>query len=156
MRPDGTQRDPVTIWVVRTGDDLYVRSYRGTGGAWYRNARARRQAASRPAASVVRATIPRFSAENRTANQALVDHVAGLAAAKGATPGQIALAWLLAQRPWIAPIPGTRRRKRLAENAGATQVPLSADEVVDLNTTAARIGVHGNRYNDAHMSLIGR
>ena len=104
----------------------------------------------------VRATIPRFTAENRTANQALVDHVAGLAATKGATPGQIALAWLLAQHPWIAPIPGTRRRERLTENAGATQVPLSADEVADLNATATRIGVHGNRYNDLHMSLVGR
>ena len=104
----------------------------------------------------VRATIPRFTAENRAANQALVGHVAGLAAAKGATPGQIALAWLLAQHPWIAPIPGTRRRERLTENAGAAQVPLSADEVADLNATATRIGVHGNRYNDLHMSLVGR
>jgi aryl-alcohol dehydrogenase-like predicted oxidoreductase len=104
----------------------------------------------------IRVTIPRFSAVNRAANQALVDHVAGLAAASGATPGQIALAWLLAQHPWIAPIPGTRRRERLEENAGATHVALSADEVADLDTAAARIGVHGNRYNDTHMSLVGR
>jgi aryl-alcohol dehydrogenase-like predicted oxidoreductase len=104
----------------------------------------------------IRVTIPRFSAVNRAANQALVDHVAGLAAASGATPGQIALAWLLAQHPWIAPIPGTRRRERLEENAGATHVALSADEVADLDTTAALIGVHGNRYNDTHMSLVGR
>ena len=66
------------------------------------------------------------------------------------------LAWLLAQHPWIAPIPGTRPRERLAENATATQVALSADEIADLNTAAARIGVHGNRYNDHHMSLVGR
>jgi len=104
----------------------------------------------------IRATIPRFTAENRAANQVLVDHVARLAAAKDATPGQIALAWLLAQHPWIAPIPGTRRRERLAENAGATRIPLSADEVADLNTAAARIGVHGNRYNDTQMSMVGR
>jgi aryl-alcohol dehydrogenase-like predicted oxidoreductase len=104
----------------------------------------------------IRVTIPRFSAVNRAANQALLDHVAGLAAASGATPGQIALAWLLAQHPWIAPIPGTRRRERLEENAGATHVALSADEVADLDTAAARIGVHGNRYNDTHMSLVGR
>ena len=104
----------------------------------------------------IRTTIPRFTAENRTANQALVDHVAALATAKSATPGQIALAWLLAQQPWIAPIPGTRRNERVRENAGATQVALSADEVADLNTTAARIGVHGNRYNDTHLSLVGR
>jgi aryl-alcohol dehydrogenase-like predicted oxidoreductase len=104
----------------------------------------------------IRATIPRFTTDNRAANQALLDHVTGLAEAKGATPGQVALAWLLAQHPWIVPIPGTRRRERLQENAAATQVPLSADETADLNTAAARIGVHGNRYNDHHMSLVGR
>jgi aryl-alcohol dehydrogenase-like predicted oxidoreductase len=102
----------------------------------------------------IRETIPRFTAENRTANQALIDHVTGLATAKDTDPGQIALARLLAQHPWIVPIPGTRRRERLQENAAATQVPLSADEVADLNTTAARIGVHGNRY--MHMSLVGQ
>jgi aryl-alcohol dehydrogenase-like predicted oxidoreductase len=104
----------------------------------------------------IRATIPRFTPENRAANQALLAHVTNLATAKDATPGQVALAWLLAQHPWIAPIPGTRRRERLAENASATRVALSADEIADLNTTAARIGVHGNRYNDHHMSLVGR
>ena len=104
----------------------------------------------------IRATIPRFTADNRTANQVLVDHVAGLAAAKGATPGQIALAWLLAQQPWIVPIPGTRRRERLAENAAAATVALSADEVSDLNALANRIGVQGARYNDQHLGLVGR
>jgi aryl-alcohol dehydrogenase-like predicted oxidoreductase len=104
----------------------------------------------------IRATIPRFTADNRAANQALVDHVASLAQARQATAGQIALAWLLAQRPWIVPIPGTRRRGRLEENAAATRVALSADEVADLSTTAARIGVHGNRYNDQHLALVGR
>ncbi len=104
----------------------------------------------------VRGTIPRFTAENRAANQALVEHVAELAAAKNATPGQIALAWLLGQQPWIVPIPGTRRRERLEENAAATAVPLSADEVADLNAVASRIGVQGNRYNDLHMGLVGR
>ena len=104
----------------------------------------------------IRATIPRFTAENRAANQALVEHVAGLAAVKRATPGQIALAWLLAGQPWIAPIPGTRRPARLAENAAATAVALSADEVADLNGAAARLGVHGNRYNEMHLDLVGR
>jgi len=104
----------------------------------------------------VRGTIPRFTAENRAANQALVDHVAELAASKGATPGQIALAWLLAQQPWIVPIPGTRRRERLEENAAATNVALSSDEVADLDAVASRIGVQGNRYNDQHMGLVGR
>jgi len=104
----------------------------------------------------IRATIPRFTTGNRAANQALVDHVAGLAQAKLATPGQIALAWLLAQHPWIVPIPGTRRLSRLRENAAAAQVALSADEISDLNTTAARIGVHGDRYGELHLGLVGR
>ena len=104
----------------------------------------------------VRGTIPRFTPENRAANQALLQHVAELAAAKDATPGQIALAWLLAQQPWIVPIPGTRRRERLEENAAATTVALSADEVADLNAVASRIGVQGNRYNDTQMGLVGR
>ncbi|MGH3299408.1 MAG: aldo/keto reductase, partial [Trebonia sp.] len=97
-----------------------------------------------------------FTAPNRAANQALVEHVTALARARGATPGQVALAWLLAQHRQIVPIPGTRRRERLAENAAATEVALSADEVADLNAAAARIGVHGNRYNEHHMSLVGR
>lgn len=103
----------------------------------------------------IRATIPRFTAENRDANQALVAHVRAVAEAKGVTPGQIALAWLLAQQPWIVPIPGTRRLSRVEENAGATTVPLSADEVADLNAAAARIGVVGNRYNDSGMAMVG-
>ena len=102
----------------------------------------------------VRATIPRFSDENRAANQALVEHVAHLAQAKDASPGQIALAWLLAQHPWIVPIPGTRRIERIEENAAATQVALSADDLADLNGIAARIEVRGDRYNEQHMSLV--
>jgi aryl-alcohol dehydrogenase-like predicted oxidoreductase len=104
----------------------------------------------------IRATIPRFDADNRTANQALVDYVTTLAKARDVTPGQIALAWLLAQDQHIAPIPGTRRRERLEENVGATRAELSADDIAHLNTSAAAIGVHGNRYNDHHMGLVGR
>ncbi|GGW09337.1 aldehyde oxidase [Streptomyces capoamus] len=104
----------------------------------------------------VRTTIPRFTAENRAANQALVDHVVTLAQAKGATPGQVALAWLLAQHPSIVPIPGTRRLSRVEENTGATQLPLSADELADLNELAGRIGVQGDRYNEHHMSLVDK
>jgi aryl-alcohol dehydrogenase-like predicted oxidoreductase len=103
----------------------------------------------------IRATIPRFAEENQAANQALVDHVRALAQAKGATPGQVALAWLLAQQPWIVPIPGTRRLERVEENAAATTVPLSADDVADLDALAASIGVRGNRYNDAGMGMVG-
>jgi aryl-alcohol dehydrogenase-like predicted oxidoreductase len=103
----------------------------------------------------IRATIPRFAAENRDANQAIVEHVRALASAKGATSGQVALAWLLAQQPWIVPIPGTRRLERIEENLGSSQVPLSADEVADLNALAARLGVHGNRNDDAGMARVG-
>jgi aryl-alcohol dehydrogenase-like predicted oxidoreductase len=104
----------------------------------------------------VRTTIPRFSEDNRAANQALVEHVAQLASNKQAAPGQVALAWLLAQQPWIVPIPGTRRTTRIEENAASTAVPLSADELNDLDSLAQRVGVHGDRYNPHHMSLVGR
>jgi aryl-alcohol dehydrogenase-like predicted oxidoreductase len=104
----------------------------------------------------IRATIPRFTESNRTVNQALVRHVTVLAQERNATPGQVALAWLLAQYRQVVPIPGTRRRERLEENTAATQVALSADEIADLNAIAARIGVHGDRYNDLHMGLVGR
>jgi aryl-alcohol dehydrogenase-like predicted oxidoreductase len=104
----------------------------------------------------IRATIPRFDAANRTANQVLLDHVTALAQARDAAPGQIALAWLLAQYRQISTIPGTRRRERLEENVGAARIALSADDIADLNAAAAAIGVHGNRYNDHHMNLVGR
>lgn len=104
----------------------------------------------------VRGTIPRFTEENRAANRALIDQVAALAAGKSVTPGQIALAWLLAQQPWIAPIPGTRRTSRIAENAGSAEVALSADELASLDTLAARVGVHGDRYNELHMGYVNR
>lgn len=104
----------------------------------------------------IRTTIPRFADSNRAANQALVDHVTALAHTTGATPGQVALSWLLTRHRQIVPIPGTRRPERLAENTAATQIALSADEIADLDSVAARIGVHGNRYNDLHMNLVGR
>jgi aryl-alcohol dehydrogenase-like predicted oxidoreductase len=104
----------------------------------------------------IRGTIPRFSEENRSANQALVARVTALAEGRGATPGQIALAWLLARQPWIAPIPGTRRTSRIAENAGAAAVALSADEVSELDRLADSVGVHGDRYNAQQMSFVDR
>ncbi|GII99139.1 aryl-alcohol dehydrogenase-like predicted oxidoreductase [Sediminihabitans luteus] len=104
----------------------------------------------------IRATIPRFSADNLAANQALADHVALLADAKRASPGQVALAWLLGRHPWVVPIPGTRRTARVEENAAATQVALSADERASLDTLAADLGVHGERYGAFHLGLVGR
>lgn len=104
----------------------------------------------------IRHRVPRFEAENLAANLALVEHVKGLAEAKGSTPGQIALAWLLAQQPWIVPIPGTRRTSRIQENAGAAQLALSADERADLDGLAQRVGVQGDRYNPAGMAMVNR
>ncbi len=103
----------------------------------------------------VRNTIPRFEAGNIDANAALLDRIRALATERNATPGQIALAWLLAQQPWIVPIPGTRRRDRIDENVGATAVALSADEVAALDALAARVGVQGDRYNPAGMAMVG-
>ncbi|PWD51047.1 aldehyde oxidase [Serinibacter arcticus] len=103
----------------------------------------------------VRGTIPRFTAENRDANQVLVARVRELAEARGATPGQVALAWLLSQQPWIVPIPGTRRISRVEENAGATVIALSADDVASLSALATTVGVVGDRYNEAGMGMVG-
>jgi aryl-alcohol dehydrogenase-like predicted oxidoreductase len=94
----------------------------------------------------IRATIPRFDTDARQANQALVDLLGTIAARKNATVAQIALAWLLAQKPWIVPIPGTRRLNRLEENLGAADVKLTADDLRDIDTAAAEIQVHGARY----------
>lgn len=104
----------------------------------------------------IRARVPRFEAENLAANQALIDHITALTATRSASPAQVALAWLLAQRPYIVPIPGTRRRERIDENAAATTVGLSADDLADLNSLVDRLGVAGNRYDDAGMGLVGR
>ena len=104
----------------------------------------------------IRTSIPRFTAENRDANQVIVDRVAALAESRGATPGQVALAWLLAQQPWIVPIPGTRRTARVVENAGATEIALSADDVAALNSIAASVGVRGDRYNESGMDMVNR
>lgn len=104
----------------------------------------------------IRARVPRFEADNLAANQALVDHVRALADARGATPGQVALAWLLAQHPFVVPIPGTRRRERVDENAGAAALALSADDVADLDTLVERFGVAGERYDASGMRMVGR
>ncbi|KQY47026.1 aldo/keto reductase [Cellulomonas sp. Root137] len=103
----------------------------------------------------IRTTIPRFTEENRQANQALVDLVTAVASRHGATPAQVAIAWLLARKPWIVPIPGTRRLSRLDENLGAARLALSTEDLAELTQAADRIGVHGNRYNDAGMGMVG-
>jgi aryl-alcohol dehydrogenase-like predicted oxidoreductase len=100
--------------------------------------------------------VPRFSEENRKANQAVVDLVGRFAQQKKVTPAQIALAWLLAQKPWIVPIPGTTKLHRLEENIGAVTVTLSPDELRELGTAAAKIPVQGARYPEELQKLVGR
>jgi aryl-alcohol dehydrogenase-like predicted oxidoreductase len=103
-----------------------------------------------------RNTVPRLSPENRKANQAVVELVAAAAARKRATPAQIALAWVLAQKSWVVPIPGTTRLTRLEENLGAVDVGLTADELREIGEAASRIEVHGARYSDASQRMVDR
>jgi aryl-alcohol dehydrogenase-like predicted oxidoreductase len=104
----------------------------------------------------VRAILPRFTPEARAANQALVDLLGRIAEGNGATRAQVALAWLLAQKQWIVPIPGTRHLERLEENLGAVQVELTASDVAAIDTAAAEITVVGDRYPEAMQRMIDR
>jgi aryl-alcohol dehydrogenase-like predicted oxidoreductase len=103
-----------------------------------------------------RNVVPRFTPENRKANLAFVDWLKTFAERKKATPAQIALAWLLAQKPWIAPIPGTTKLHRLEENIGATEIALSADDLREIDRAAAAIAVQGARYPEHLQRLVGR
>lgn len=107
------------------------------------------------ASNDIRNTIPRFSAEARQANQVLVDLLGEIAARKEATPTQIALAWLLAQKPYIVPIPGTRKLDRLDENIGAVNVELTPDDLRDIESVAANITVQGARYAEQLERMTG-
>ena len=100
--------------------------------------------------------VPRFSPEARKANMALVEVVKSVADRKGATPAQIALAWLLAQKPWIAPIPGTTKLHRLVENLGAVVVDLTAADLAEINTGASKVEVQGERLPEAALKMTGR
>ena len=100
--------------------------------------------------------VPRFSQEARMANQALVDQIESIAAGKGATPAQIALAWLLAQKPWIVPIPGTTKFHRLKENIAAAEVELSAADLAGIGEVLARIKVQGDRYPAHLLARVGK
>jgi aryl-alcohol dehydrogenase-like predicted oxidoreductase len=100
--------------------------------------------------------VPRFTPENRKANQAMVDLLGKFAQQKKATPAQIALAWLLAQKPWIVPIPGTTKVRRLEENIGAIDIELTPDDLRQLETTASKIPVQGARYPEELQKLVGR
>jgi aryl-alcohol dehydrogenase-like predicted oxidoreductase len=100
--------------------------------------------------------VPRFSPEARTANQALVDLLGQIARERGATPAQIALAWLLAQRPWIVPIPGTTKLNRLEENTAAAGVDLTAHDIADIGRVLSAVTVQGARYPEHLQALVGR
>jgi aryl-alcohol dehydrogenase-like predicted oxidoreductase len=104
----------------------------------------------------IRSSIPRFSPEARIANQALVDLLGRIGAQKQATPAQIALAWLLAQKPWIVPIPGTTKLHRLEENIGAVDIELTADDLSEIESAAAEIEVQGARYPERLEAMTGR
>ena len=103
-----------------------------------------------------RAVVPRFTEENRKANQALVDVIIGFAEQKGATPAQIALAWLLAKKAWIVPIPGTTKISRLEENLGGASIELTADDIHTLETASSAIKIEGERYPEVNAKMIDR
>jgi len=100
--------------------------------------------------------VPRFALENRKANLAFVEWLKAFAARKGATPAQVALAWILAQKPWMAPIPGTTKLHRLEENLGAASVQLTSDDLRDIESAVSTIAVHGARYPEHLMKMVGR
>ena len=104
----------------------------------------------------LRNTLPRFTPEARKANQALIDLLGEIAKRKKATPAQIALAWLLAQKPWIVPIPGTTKLKRLEENIGAASIELTSDDLREINSAASKIKVQGARYPEKLEAMTGR
>ena len=103
-----------------------------------------------------RAALPRFTAEARTANQALVDAIGKIATRLDATPAQVALGWLLAQKPWIAPIPGTTKLHRLEENLGAVSLDLSVSDLAEIDAVAAAIPIQGERYPEAMARMVNR
>jgi len=103
-----------------------------------------------------RSTVPRLSPENLKANMAFVDLVAAVAKRKNVSPAQIALAWILAQKPWIVPIPGTTKLHRLTENLGAVEVELTSDELLEINTASSKIPLQGDRYSSGSAKLINR
>jgi aryl-alcohol dehydrogenase-like predicted oxidoreductase len=104
----------------------------------------------------IRSRVPRFTPENRKANLALVERVAKIAERRKATPAQIALAWLLAQKPWIVPIPGTTKRQRLEENVGAAAIQLEAGDLQDIERATTEIAVQGARYPEQLEQMTGR
>ena len=103
-----------------------------------------------------RANLPRFTPEARKANKALVDLLAGIGARKNASPAQIALAWLLARKPWIVPIPGTKKLERFEENIGAAGIELTADDLLGIEEASSKIKIQGGRYPENLQKMTGK
>jgi aryl-alcohol dehydrogenase-like predicted oxidoreductase len=103
-----------------------------------------------------RNVVPRFSPEARKANQSMIDLLNKIAKQKSATPAQIALAWLLAQKPWIVPIPGTTKLHRLEENIGSVNIEFTSDELREIDNASSEIKVQGERYPEQLQKLVGR
>jgi aryl-alcohol dehydrogenase-like predicted oxidoreductase len=103
-----------------------------------------------------RSTLPRFTPAALKANQAVVDLLGTIAKQKGATPAQIALAWLLAQKPWIVPIPGTTKLSRLDENTGSVAIKITSDDLREIDSAASKITVEGDRYPEHLLRMSGR
>jgi aryl-alcohol dehydrogenase-like predicted oxidoreductase len=108
------------------------------------------------AANDFRNSVPRFAADARQANQSLVDRISTIATAKGATPAQVALAWLLSRKPWIVPIPGTTKLHRLQENLGAVSLQLDAADLQQIGDALDSIAIVGDRYDAARQKLVAR
>jgi aryl-alcohol dehydrogenase-like predicted oxidoreductase len=106
--------------------------------------------------SDVRSSSPRFTPEARKANQVVVDLLARIGKQKGATPAQIALAWLLAQKPWIVPIPGSRKLERLDENIGSVAVNLTPDDLLEIENAISKMTIQGDRYSKVHQEMTNR
>lgn len=100
--------------------------------------------------------MPRFKPENLAANQVLIELIERIAAMKKLSPAQVALAWVLAQKPWIVPIPGTRKLERLEENLGSADVELTSGELVDLNLALSKIEIAGDRYTGEYANKVGK
>lgn len=139
------------------------RRSRNSGSASFRSARSARASSRGPSARTQNSTlrtsaiiVPRFTPEARKANQALVDQLSGIAQRKKATPAQIALAWLLAQKPWIVPIPGTTKLHRLEENIAAASVELTPEDLRDIDRALSNIAVQGARYPEQMLRRVGR
>jgi aryl-alcohol dehydrogenase-like predicted oxidoreductase len=150
------QRDPEHNGVLQACDELGIGFVPwGPVGQGFLTAKIDRDATFDPNADM-RSAFPRFTPDAITANQPVIDLLKQLAEKKGATPAQIALAWVLAQKPWIVPIPGTRSLNHLGENVGAVNVVLTSDDLREIGAALSAIAVHGGRMNEMQMEQVDR